>query len=37
VAGHIVADVAVEAALPVTTANGMTSCNLRLEILTIED
>ena len=37
VAGHIVADVAVEAALPVTAANGITSCNLRLEILTIED
>ena len=37
VAGHIVADIAVEADLPVTDASGAAACNLRLEILTIED
>jgi hypothetical protein len=37
VLGHIVADVAVEAAPLVTAESGSTQCNLRLEILTIED
>ena len=37
VAGHIVADIAVEAGLPITDASGTAVCNLRLEILTVED